>query len=54
MTDKTTQELQEEIEFLKGQVECLTGMAALHLSIYFLFTSTYSKKLLMENFHYLK
>ncbi|MXY08241.1 MAG: hypothetical protein F4Y61_06295 [Rhodothermaceae bacterium] len=38
MTEKSNQELQEEIDFLKGQVECLTGMAALHLAAYFLMT----------------
>ena len=35
MAEKSNQELQEEIDFLKGQVECLTGMVALQLSIYF-------------------
>ena len=35
MTEKSNQALQEEIDFLKGQVECLTGMAALHITAYF-------------------
>ena len=38
MTEKSNQALQEEIDFLKGQVECLTGMAALHLTAYFQLT----------------
>lgn len=47
MTDKTTQELQEEIDFLKGQVECLTGITALQLSVYFkLLKNTTDKKIL--------
>lgn len=35
MAEKSDQELQKEIDFLKGQVECLTGTFALLLSIYF-------------------
>lgn len=35
MTEKSNQALQEEIEFLQGHIECLTGITALQLSIYF-------------------
>lgn len=45
MTEKSKQELQEEIDFLKGQVECLTGIIALQLSVYFkLLKETADKK----------
>ena len=35
MTEKSNQELQEDIELLQGQVEYLTGMIALQSSYYF-------------------